>query len=181
MSDISDLYRRLAARFTEMVEAVPDDRWESPSPCEGWTTRDVVAHVVDSERDFLDRFGLAPELTGDAPAARWPHVRAAMQAALDDPATAEQSYESAFGPTTFEQTVDGFHNLDLVVHGWDLARAAGLTEYEEMPADQIGPRFAAVRKIGDAGRTSGAFGPEVEVDGSADLQTRFLAFMGRRA
>ena len=46
MSEISERFRDLAAKFTRRVDAVPDDRWSSPSPCEGWTTRDVVGHMV---------------------------------------------------------------------------------------------------------------------------------------
>jgi uncharacterized protein (TIGR03086 family) len=179
MSDVADLYRRLSGRLTELVEAVPPDRWDDPSPCPDWSARDVFAHVVDSERDFLARFDLAPELEDGPPGERWPLVREAMQAALDDPAIAEQTYDSVFGPTTLEQTADGFFNLDLIVHGWDLARATGMSDYEEMPVDQLEPRFAAVRAMGDTIRAPGAFGPEVDIDDD-DLQSRFLAFLGRR-
>ena len=49
--------RRHADRFTAVVEAAGDTQWSSPSPCEGWTAADVLDHVVDTQRDFLDKRG----------------------------------------------------------------------------------------------------------------------------
>jgi uncharacterized protein (TIGR03083 family) len=50
MTAISERYRDLAARFTAKVDGVPDDAWGNPSPCEGWTVRQVVTHVAESSR-----------------------------------------------------------------------------------------------------------------------------------
>ncbi|MGQ0615483.1 MAG: maleylpyruvate isomerase N-terminal domain-containing protein [Acidimicrobiia bacterium] len=47
MSEIAERYRKVAAQFTERVEAVPDGAWENPAPCEGWVARDVVGHLVE--------------------------------------------------------------------------------------------------------------------------------------
>ena len=49
MTEISQRYARLADAFAAKIAAVPDDRWACPSPCEGWTARDVVRHVIDSQ------------------------------------------------------------------------------------------------------------------------------------
>ena len=116
-------YRRLADRFDEVVSAVPADRWDAVSPCEGWTVADVVAHVADTELDFLERHDLTSgEAPGD-PVERWRAARAAMQTAIDDPRVAERGFDGYFGPTTIEQTVDTFYAMDLAVHAWDVAAA----------------------------------------------------------
>ena len=47
MSDIAERYERITAQFTEHVRAVPVAAWDNPSPCEGWTARDVVGHLTD--------------------------------------------------------------------------------------------------------------------------------------
>ena len=49
MTETSQRYARLADAFAAKIAAVPDDRWACPSPCEGWTARDVVRHVIDSQ------------------------------------------------------------------------------------------------------------------------------------
>ncbi len=143
MSAIADHYRRLAGNFSDTVDAVPDGRWDDPSPCDGWSARDVVQHVVDSEIGMLERVGLAPDPapSSEDAVARWSVVRAVMQESLDDPERAEREYDGFFGRTTFEKTVDQFACFDLLVHRWDLARATGLTSHESMPADEVAPAF----------------------------------------
>ena len=59
-----------AGRFSAVVDAVPD--WSAPSPCPGWSAADVVAHVVDTERDFLSQRGLdVGERPDGDPSAVW--------------------------------------------------------------------------------------------------------------
>ncbi len=184
MADIADRYRRLARRFSEVVDAVPADRWHAASPCEGWTATDVVRHVADTEMELVTRLGLAefPEVDpGAHPTTVWPQVNTVVQGLLDDPATAGHAYDGFFGPTTFEQTIDQFYSFDLLVHAWDLARATGLAAFEPMPADEVARCSAAMRPLGDNLRQPGVLGPEVPVAEDADEQTRFLAFLGRRA
>jgi Mycothiol maleylpyruvate isomerase N-terminal domain len=47
----ADRYRRLAARFTELVDAVPADRWDAPLLWAEWSAHDVFDHVVSTEID----------------------------------------------------------------------------------------------------------------------------------
>ena len=47
MDDIAARTRTLADDLTRRVEAVPADAWDRPAPCEGWTARDVVRHLVE--------------------------------------------------------------------------------------------------------------------------------------
>jgi uncharacterized protein (TIGR03086 family) len=177
MTEIADRYRRLADRFTHVVESVSDEEWANPSPCEEWSARDVLEHVVESEWGFLERFGFAPADTEPS----WPLVRDTMQAVLEDPERAGTEYEGFFGPTTVAETVDGFFSFDLLVHAWDIARAVGLSEHEEMEEAEVERYLEMLRARGDAVRGPGVFGPPLEVDDSADLKTRFLAFTGRRS
>jgi uncharacterized protein (TIGR03086 family) len=181
MSPIADHYRRLAHNFSDTVAAVPPDRWDDPSPCEEWSARDVVNHVVDSEIGMLERVGLAPGSSppADDPSARWSAVRTIVQESLDDPERAGREYDGMFGRTRLEDTIDKFACLDLLVHRWDLARATGLTDHEAMPADEVTSAFEVARSLGDNLRQSGACGPVVEVADDADEQSRFLAFLGR--
>lgn len=62
--------------------AVPADSWSEPSPCEGWTARDVVGHMVQTQRDFLTERGLA---LGTAPDVdRLPSVSATVDVDVQD-------------------------------------------------------------------------------------------------
>ncbi|MCU1354672.1 MAG: hypothetical protein JWM89_90 [Acidimicrobiales bacterium] len=183
---IADRYRRRAARMTQTVAAVAADRWETFTPCEEWTARDLVRHLVDTQAmfaGFVDRpFEPGPPVADD-PLAAWIAARDQTQAALDDPAVAALEFDGFTGRSTFESAVDRFLSFDLVAHRWDLARAAGIDE--QIPPDDLAAMQVALEKLteemGAAMRGPGAFGPELEPPAGADQQTRVLAFIGRRA
>ena len=178
----ADRYDRLAADFAATVEAVPADRWAAPSPCEDWTARDIVAHVIESHglfEGFVGRdLGDIPSAEDD-PVAAFASARSVVSRHLHDPDAAEASFEGeVFGHMTFAQGVDRFIASDLLVHRWDLARAAGLDV--TLPEDEVTRVREALTGMGDMIRGSGAFGPEVEVPEDATPQDRLLAFLGRR-
>jgi uncharacterized protein (TIGR03086 family) len=64
------------------------------------------------------------------------------------------------------------------VHTWDLARATGLDE--TLDADEVHRLVEAMEPMDEAMRSSGHYGPRVDVPADADEQTRLLAFTGRR-
>jgi uncharacterized protein (TIGR03086 family) len=181
MSEIAERYRRLSELFAARIAAVPPDRWQDPSPCEGWTALDVVRHVVDSQGRFLSlvgrELGPVPDVAAD-PAAAWDAARAKVLADLDDPVRADAEYDGMFGRGTFAGAVDRFGNTDLVVHAWDLARATG--QDARLDPDDVRRVLAATADLSDSMRARGAFGPAVEVPNDADEQTRMLAHLGRR-
>jgi len=178
----ADHYRDLAAKFTATVEAVPTDLWSSPSPCDGWTARDVVQHVVETQRDIVTKVGLElpsePSPEAD-PVGAWIATRDAMQEILDDPARGNLEYDGYFGRTSLASTVDRFYTFDLVVHGWDLARATGLDEtIADADLDFV---ESAATAMGESIRMAGVCGPAVDVPEGADRTTRVLGYLGRQA
>ena len=120
------VYDAHADRFTAVVEAAGDTDWSSPSPCEGWTAADVLDHVVDTQRDFLDKrgaeMGARPEGT---PPEVWAAHRDAVRRATADDAFVSEEYDGYFGRTTVADTLANFYGFDLLVHRWDLARTLG--------------------------------------------------------
>jgi len=180
MSDISDRYRRLAEGVTRRVDAVPADRWDDESPCQGWSARDVLQHLLDSHRDMPAKVGLtvpADVSVATDPAAAWAQAREALQAILDDPEQASREYDGYFGRTSLERTLDAFLGLDLIVHAWDIARATG-GDTELVPED-VDRALEDSRGWGDTIRMEGVCGPAVEVADDARPQDRLLAFLGR--
>jgi uncharacterized protein (TIGR03086 family) len=186
MSEISDRYRTVAAQFTERVKAVPDSAWSNPAPCEGWVARDVVRHLTDwLPGYFFDQWDVAlrpvPSVDDD-PLGAWLAVDGTIQDALDDPAVADSRRETRMGPSTFAEQVDMICTPDVLIHTWDLARAAGLDEV--LDPGEVARNVAGVEAmdptVEQAMRDSGHYGPRVEVPADADAQTRLLAFMGRR-
>lgn len=189
MTEIAARFQKVAAGFTARVEAVPADAWERPAPCEGWVARDVVRHLVDwlpGPGFLLGSFGVEtgpiPSVETDAVAA-WRVVRDAIQRALEDPAIATRVEDCGPpGRLSLEAAVDMTCTPDVLIHTWDLARAAGLDE--RLDPDEVRHQLAGLEAlppdVDEAMRRSGHYGPRVAVADDADEQTRLLAFMGRR-
>lgn len=141
-----------------------------------------MRHVVDGHGLFLGFIGHTlpePSNVDDDPVAAMASARETMLGLLQDPRTATQTYEGHLGTRTFEWGVDNFLSFDLVVHGWDLARATGQDETID-PADAK-RLLVKAQEWGEMARAPGVFGPEIEPPPDADIQTRLLAFVGRRA
>lgn len=180
MADVIDRYEALARDFGARVEATGDDRWDDPAPCEGWTARDVVRHVVESQRRTIAGIeGRAPEPLPDDfdPKAAWRESSAAMSAALQQPDVLARQIESPMGPMPFEVVVGRLMATDVLVHTWDLARATGGDE--RLDQDAVGHAYEGLKPMDAMLRRPGAFGPKVEPPAGADLQTEFLCFLGR--
>src|SRR5687767_1749132 len=81
MTEIAERFRRVADGLTQTIDAVPDDAWANPSPCEGWDGRDVIRHLVDwlpGPGFLLGTFGVETRpiaSVDDDPAAAWAAVR----------------------------------------------------------------------------------------------------------
>lgn len=182
MTEISERYRRLAEQFTEKIESVPTEAWDRQSPCPEWTPRDLLRHVIDSSRHFLERAGAAPSdvpSVEDDPLKAWYVTRDAVQYALDEEQIAQRTIDSPVGATQLENLVNNYLAFDLVVHAWDIARATGIDE--RLDPQSVTEVAEQAPGMADQGRKYGAFGPEIEADADADDQTRLLAFLGRKA
>jgi uncharacterized protein (TIGR03086 family) len=182
MATAAEEHRRIAARFTEVVRAVPDDRWDAPSPVEEWVARDVVRHLVEWFPGFLAsgagvRLAAGPSVDDD-PVAAWMTQSDAVQALLDDPATAGKTLSDRHvGDVPLDRAINDFYTSDVFMHTWDLARATG--QDETLDADKCAEMLARMEPYEESMRSSGQYGPRIEVADDADVQTRMLAFIGR--
>lgn len=182
MADVSERYRKLSATMTDRVACVQDDRWDAPTPCAGWTVRDLVAHLVDTPAMFFGLVDRPPPTGGPSvaedPVGAFAHVRDATQAALDDPAVADLDFDGVLGRSTFSEAIGRFICADLVVHGWDLARATG--QDDRLDPDEVRRLYEGLLPMDEVMRGPGAFGPKLDPPPGADEQTRLLCFLGRQ-
>ena len=181
MSEHDERYRRVAEGFSARVDGIADDQWDSPTPCELWTVRDLVGHVVSVHRAILAGLDVTPPPApaDDADlAAAWHRATGDVAAALADPTRADAPVTGRFAPMPFVQLVGMLGCFDTIVHTWDLARATG--QDERLDPDAVTFSFDALRPNDDAIRGAGGYGPKLVPPSGADEQTRFLAFLGRR-
>lgn len=180
--DPAEEHRRIAARFTEVVEGTPPNRWNVPTPVPEWRARDVVGHLVTWFPGFLQG-GTGIEIeqgppAGEDPVEAWQVQRDAVQALLDDPATEGLVYRSQMmGEIPLAQAIDRFYTADVFMHTWDLAKATG--QDATLDPEKCTQLFEGMKQHEELIRNSGEYGPAVEVPEDADIQTRLLGFIGR--
>jgi len=164
-----------------VVRSVPADRYDDPTPCSDWTVRTLANHLLQVAEglrlagqdaavpdelwtrdlmspDWADRF----EETAHAGVAAWaepPPGGTVAMAGSDLPAP----------------MVAAMLASDLILHGWDLARATG-QRFDSAHAE-VALGFLA--GMAEPGRAMGLFGEPVEVAGTAPALDRALGLSGR--
>jgi uncharacterized protein (TIGR03086 family) len=176
--DAADRYRRIAAELSARVDAVPDDAWDNPAPCEGWRARDVVGHLVG----WVPGLFLGPDWrpsrsVEDDPKVAWHDLDDALRALLDDPEATTRELDLPPGRMAVDRAIDMIVTNDVLIHTWDLARATGLDE--QLLQDEVESMVVGIQPMDEVLRSSGHYGPRVAVADDADAQTRLLAFLGR--
>jgi uncharacterized protein (TIGR03086 family) len=182
MTVAAEEHRTIAGTFTDRVRGVPAGAWDRPAPCPGWVARDVVRHLVDWSADFL-RGGAGVEVprgpsADDDPVAAWEVHRDGIQAILDDPSCADRVLKNPhIGEVPLDEAIARFYTSDIFLHTWDLAHATG--QDERLDPERCATMLQGMQPFDEILRTSGQYGPRVEVPDDADVQTRLLAFIGR--
>jgi uncharacterized protein (TIGR03086 family) len=183
MNEIAERYRNVAGTFTDRVKEVPADAWDNPAPCEGWVARDVVAHLVAWFPPMLfDGSGIVlpsgPPVAED-PLGAWVVMSDAVQGILDEPGVSERTFSHPqAGTHALDQAIGMFFLGDVLVHTWDLARAAGLDE--TIDETEAAGMLAGMEPMDEMLRQSGHYGPRVAVPDDANVITKLVAFTGRQ-
>jgi uncharacterized protein (TIGR03086 family) len=180
-----------ARRLADLVGGVPDGLLDAPTPCPAYTLGDLLDHVGGAALAFT---GAAVKDTGDvtshAPSGdvsrlgddwrtRIPRDLLALAAAWRDP-DAWTGMTKA-GGVELPGEVAGLVALDeIVVHGWDVARATG--QAYDCDTASLEAVLAFVSQFSEPGQEemrAGLFGPVVEVPEDAPLLDRVIGLTGR--
>ena len=174
MDDLLELYGRASDWTRTKVEAAAS-QLDSPTPCDQWDARTLLNHVLDTQRFFSDTARgreaslpapEPPNLIGDDPVAAFDGACAETQAAFGEPGVIDKT-----GPSL------GVAFSDLLLHGWDLAKATG--EDATMPAGLPEAAYELIHgKFTDEQR-KGLFKPQIDVPADAAAQAKLLAYTGR--
>ena len=181
-----DLYP-LARQLKSVLYGVADETLAAPTPCPQWTVGDLLDHLMTLTLVFTRAARKAagvPDAGPPTPEAAnlHPQWRSRLPAQLDDMADAWAEPEAwvgtaqAGGVTLPAEQQGMFGANELVMHGWDLARATG----QDFAVD---PRLLEIligflSQLPPAG-IPGLFGPVVPVDDEEALLVRVVGLGGR--
>ena len=179
-------YTKAVYGFDHVIRTVPADRWDRPSPCDGWTAKDVALHAAGVVRmvEAAAR-GAAPVPHPDDlpvpaeadPLAAWSAACDGVLEALDHDGVLHKLVPSPFGEMLLDNLI-GILLVDAVTHTWDLARAVGGDE--RLSPELVTVAHAGVTPLDEAIRGAGYFQAKIETAPGDDAQTAFLKFLGRK-
>jgi uncharacterized protein (TIGR03086 family) len=193
--DLRPLHRIALMASVDMVSTVKNEDLSRETPCAQWNLADLLAHMTVQHRGFAAaarRRGADPAIwqpatVADAVAADPAGSYAAAAADVIDAFASLDRLDAAFalpefGPgATFPASLAiGFHFVDYVVHGWDVARAVG--HPFELPAHVVAAALPIALAVpGAEFRTgdSAVFRPAIQAREQANDLDRILAHLGR--
>jgi uncharacterized protein (TIGR03086 family) len=136
--DVREFHRRAVSASVDVVASVTVDDLDRPTPCSGWNLVDLLAHMTVQHNGFAasarghgaDLAVWHPARVADAVAADPVGVYTVAAADVLEAFSAEGVLDAPFALPEFGPdavvpgaTAIGFHFVDYVVHGWDVARS----------------------------------------------------------
>ena len=191
MSSVVDLDRRAVEVSAGIAAHITPGQLTWPTPCAGWSLADLLSHMI------AQHYGFAAAAEGNgADASAW-QVHPVAADASRAYAAAARRVIAAFAPADVLQrsfwlpeirggislrarTAIGFHLVDYVVHGWDVAAALGVQA--DYPPDVVAAALAIAEQVpDDATRLAGsaAFQPARPVPEGETPMRRMLLLLGR--
>ena len=185
--------RPAATNVARVLAGITDEQLTVPTPCPRYTVGDLLDHIGGLSLAFTAAATKTPLAAAgpDAPLGDAAHLdpawRETIPAALDQLVAAwrdDAAWDgmTAAGPIEMPGEIAGLVALEeVVVHGWDLARATGQA-YEiddatlELVRGLVGD-FAPADDVVNDGTL--AFGPKVPVPAAAPLLDQVVALTGR--
>lgn len=104
-------YTKALYGFDAVVQRVPADQWDAPSPCEGWSARDVLVHqvgVINAVAQMARTGAVAwPDSAGpgDDPVGLWNACRDRFFDSVDRPDTITRVGSYWFGESPFDEVL----------------------------------------------------------------------------
>ena len=191
MSSVVDLDRRAVEVSADIAAHITAGQLTWPTPCAGWNLADLLCHMIAQHYGFAaaaEGNGAdasawqVPPVAADASSAYAAAARRVIAAfAADD--VLERSFwlpEIRGGIRLRARTAIGFHLVDYVVHGWDVAAALGVQA--DYPPDVVAAALAIAEQVpDDATRLAAgaAFRPARPVTAGETRMRRMLLLLGR--
>jgi uncharacterized protein (TIGR03086 family) len=180
--EVGERHLAVCRRFSEAVVAA-DGKWERRSPCAGWDARAVLEHVIGFHDVLLLRpLGLKPDRPRNDPGRRWDLTVERLRDAFGRDGLFERSIEVPAVANNAATRLDAAKLVprltqDVLAHTWDLARAVDADD--RLDSHLCAVFFDQVSTDPMALTGSGMFAPPVGVDDDVDIQSKFLARLGR--
>jgi len=189
MATIPEFHRCAAEAFSVVVEDLPDDPWDAPTPCAKWDMRTLLHHNVSENLwvpplmagETIASVGdcFEGDILGDDPKAAWRASVGPACDALDAPHAMTRTVHLSFGDVPGEEY--GRQRLvDFVVHAWDLAQGGGVPY--EIPEELAEPCYEWAKPLAPMlASMPDFFGKPLAYSPDDSMAVKLLRMLGRAA
>ena len=191
MRSVVDLDRRAVEVSAGIAARITPRQLTCPTPCAGWNLGDLLSHMIAQHYGFAaaaegsgaDASVWQVHPVGAEPSSAYAAATHRVIAAFAADDVLQRSFwlpEIRGGISLRARTAIGFHLVDYVVHGWDVAAALGVPA--DYPPDVVAAALAIAEQVpDDASRLAGgaAFQPARPVPVGETPMRRMLLLLGR--
>lgn len=186
--DTIKLFKLVTDRATSLVESINESEWGSDTPCAEWSVKDLVRHMVYEvlwAPDLLAGRTVAEvgskydgNVLGRDAAQAWHAAVKKALISIEEPGVLRHQVHLSYGDRLARDYIMELTG-DIFIHSWDLARGIGADDELDEKLTKL--FYKQIKPQEELIRSSGLFGPKVEVPPGADMQTKLLALAGRKA
>lgn len=174
-----------------VVSAITPEQYDFPTPCADWNVKQLANHLIatlhlgrallsDEIPTVQSGPGQVPaeDLVGDALLGAYREGVEALVASTTSDAVSRM-HVTPLGEMP-GAALAGFTALDVLVHGWDLAKATGQSTALDTALAEAMFGFARQAINDEAGTRAPLIGPEIATTAAADATSRLVAYLGRQ-
>jgi len=187
-TDIAVTHRRVLEATRPLIVGIGADQWDQPTPCAGWSVRELVNHIVAGNMwsgqlargRTIDDVGsdLDGDVLGTDPVAAYDASAESAASAFEAAGALDAPCAVSYGPVP-GSVYAGHRLIDVLIHGWDVAAATG--QSTDLDPKLVDACWEVARPQLSLLQGSGAFGTDfVPADSIGDeTQATLLAALGR--
>jgi uncharacterized protein (TIGR03086 family) len=183
--DLIKLHDRALEAATAMVANVDRSQFGLPTPCAEFDVKALLNHMIGGNHRFVAIARGEPgssvpaggDFVHDDPLEPYRASAETVSNAWNDRALLERTVHLPFGDFPGAVAL-GIHTVEVVVHGWDLAKATG--QPTELDPELYDVAWQHSKDIDESFRgPGGPFGPTVTVPSDSSDTDRLMAWLGR--
>lgn len=176
--DVLAAHQRAQQVFGEVLANVACDQFDLPTPCEEWTVKGLIDHMLTGNQRVQSRAGREPVALPNGLLAAHAASAAGAHAVFAAPDGLTRMFVLPIGTLPGEAFI-GIRTGDAFTHAWDLARSTG------QPTDldpEVAEHALAFSRRGITPELRGPgrpFGEEQPCPPGASAADRLAAYLGR--